>query len=114
MARAMTNDEFEDLAEQFYRETGYLAPGKDWPAMRGGDPRGDYDTRLAKWTQWKEQRADAAASEHCAAQLRSEGLPHMAHLLEGLRKIAAQNSDDPILSNIEQGVRDGLAKAETR
>ena len=52
----MTNDEFEALAEQFYNETGYLAPGKDWPAMLGGDPRGDYDVRLAKWTEWKRQQ----------------------------------------------------------
>jgi hypothetical protein len=105
----MTNDEFEDLAEQFYNETGYLAPGKDWPAMRGGDPRGDYDTRLEKWTEWKAGRAAAA---HCADQLRNEGRPDLAHPLEGLMKIAANKSDDPVLSNIEQGVRDGLAKAE--
>lgn len=30
---------------------------------------------------------------------------------EMLSAIAAQNSDDPVLANIEQGVRDGLAKA---
>jgi hypothetical protein len=53
----MTNDEFEDMAREFYEETGYLAPGKDWPAARGGDPRGEYDVRLEKWTQWKAKRS---------------------------------------------------------
>jgi hypothetical protein len=54
----MTLEEFEDMAEQFYRETGYLAPGKDWPAMRCGDPRGDIDLRMAKWKEWKAKRRD--------------------------------------------------------
>jgi hypothetical protein len=87
----MTNDEFEELAEQFYNETGYLAPGKDWPAMLCGDPRGDYDVRLAKWKEWNQRRA--------------------AGPLAPLEVIAANHSSDPVLANIEQGVRDGLAKA---
>lgn len=52
----MTIDEFEQLAERFYRETGYLAPGKDYPAMLAGDPRANYDVRLAKWIEWKSQQ----------------------------------------------------------
>lgn len=35
----------------------------------------------------------------------------MGHSLNDLKAIAFNHSDDPILSNIEQGVRDGLAKA---
>lgn len=33
--------------------------------------------------------------------------------LQPLRDIAANNSADPVLANIEQGVRDGLGKAES-
>lgn len=42
------NDRFEELAAQFYRDTGYMAPGKDAPAALGDN----YKVRSAKWTAW--------------------------------------------------------------
>lgn len=57
---------------------------------------------------------DAAATGYCADQLRADGRPDLAHLLQGLMRIAANKSDDPVLSNIEQGVRDGLASSATK
>lgn len=59
----MTLEEFEDMAREFYEETGYLAPGKDFPAALAGDPRGEYDTRLAKWTAWKLERTKRTTGE---------------------------------------------------
>jgi hypothetical protein len=56
----LTLDEWEEMAEQFYRETGYLAPGKDWPAAMVGDPRGDDDVRREKWIEWRTQRSAKA------------------------------------------------------
>jgi hypothetical protein len=45
----MTNDEYEKLADQFYRETGMMAPGKDQPAAMGGP---DYEKRWNAWKNW--------------------------------------------------------------
>ena len=32
------NEWFEEVAEEFYRKTGMMAPGKDQPAAMGGHP----------------------------------------------------------------------------
>lgn len=41
------NERFERLAEEFHRETGVLAPGKDDAA-----PSMDYEDRLDLWRRW--------------------------------------------------------------
>ena len=45
------NERFEYMAELFYKQTGYMAPGKDCPAAFGG---GDYDKRIEMWKEWVE------------------------------------------------------------
>lgn len=47
------NERYERLAEEFYRATGMLAPGKDSPAAFGTDP---YERRLEAWTKWRAER----------------------------------------------------------
>lgn len=53
---ADANDEFERIAAEFYRETGYLRPGKDAPFRANADP--NYDAkRAAEWEWWRTSRA---------------------------------------------------------
>lgn len=44
---------YEKLAEDFYKETGLIAPGKD-AAAGSGQP--DYDVRWAKFQEWLTRR----------------------------------------------------------
>lgn len=46
------NERFEYMAELFYKETGFMAPGKDSPAAFGVTDR---DERDAKWKEWTEE-----------------------------------------------------------
>lgn len=52
-------DRFERVAAMFYRETGWLAPGKDNSAAACGDDD-SYEHRRAAWEKWYESRANAA------------------------------------------------------
>lgn len=53
----MTADErFELLAEEFRKDTGMLAPGKDQPAACGGTPT--HEERRAAWRKWLRGRLD--------------------------------------------------------
>jgi hypothetical protein len=45
------NERFEYMAELFYKQTGYMAPGKDSPAAFGD---GDIDKRIEMWREWTE------------------------------------------------------------
>ncbi len=45
------NERFEYMAELFYKETGFMAPGKDSPAGMGATDR---EARQAKWGKWIE------------------------------------------------------------
>lgn len=45
-----TNDAYEELAEEFYKETGVMAPGKDMPAEMGNHY--PYEERLERWCAW--------------------------------------------------------------
>ena len=46
------NELFEELAEQFYKETGYMAPGKD----AGYSESRSYEERMNKWGEWNKKR----------------------------------------------------------
>jgi len=48
------NQEFEALADAFYRETGLLAPGKSVPAAMAGD----VEDRHARWEAWLKEREE--------------------------------------------------------
>lgn len=48
----MTIELYEKLAEQFYKETGMLAPGKDVPPELGNDSK-PYGVRRAEWERWR-------------------------------------------------------------
>ncbi len=61
---SLTNEEFEELAMLFYRETGHLAPGKDAPRELAGDE----EIRRAKWVEWRAKRAAQAAPKPQAAR----------------------------------------------
>jgi hypothetical protein len=45
---------YDDVAEQFHRDTGFMAPGKDQPAAMGGYPT--IDERRAAWYAWRDKR----------------------------------------------------------
>ena len=45
------SDRFEVMAEKFYRETGMMAPGKDFPAELSGPDCGE---RVDAWKIWIE------------------------------------------------------------
>ena len=45
------NERFEYMAELFYRQTGFMAPGKDSPAGFGATDDGE---RLKVWKSWAE------------------------------------------------------------
>lgn len=52
------NELFEQRAEQFYRDTGVMAPGKDEAMLGGHTP---YEVRTTLWEYWcKVQREKAA------------------------------------------------------
>lgn len=46
------NERFEYMAEQFYRKTGMLAPGKDDPLCHGEDY---LKNRIAEWYRFAEE-----------------------------------------------------------
>ena len=52
------NDEYEELARQFKKDTGLLAPGKDAPSAVGGDPDYNPTHRREEWDKWMEKRRD--------------------------------------------------------
>lgn len=59
---ADANESFEEAAALFYRETGYMAPGKSVPMEMGGE---DYDVaRQGAWTHWVARRKRRSC-EHC-------------------------------------------------
>jgi hypothetical protein len=45
----MTNEQYELLAEQFYKDTGVMAPGKDQPPELYTV---DYSERSTRWIKW--------------------------------------------------------------
>lgn len=45
-------ERFELHAERFYRETGYLAPGKSVPMAMAGSPFADDEHRGEAWDEW--------------------------------------------------------------
>jgi hypothetical protein len=51
-------DQWEDLAEEFHKETGFLRPGKDYPMGYGLDEAREVE-RVAAWTAWAEKRRSA-------------------------------------------------------
>lgn len=59
-------DQFERLAEEFYRETGKLRPGKDVPSLRA-ETEEDAAERESLWLQWAAARKIALANKVKAA-----------------------------------------------
>lgn len=51
-------ERFEAWAEEFYRETRMMAPGKDEPAAWGGTAT--YEERQATWSEWHAKRRTKA------------------------------------------------------
>jgi hypothetical protein len=54
-------EEWEDLAEQFRKETGYLRPGKDVSAAYGETDE-MRDERYAAWDRWIAEKLAKAQS----------------------------------------------------
>ena len=53
------NERYEILAEQFYRETGFMAPGKDSTGQEGIS-KSDTIVRLEVWALWHKHRTEIA------------------------------------------------------
>ena len=51
------NERFEQLAKEFYADTGFMAPGKDYPAAAGNCPEADESYRQDVWHAWLKGRA---------------------------------------------------------
>ena len=46
------NERFERMAEEFDADTGFMAPGKDFPAAAGNSPHADESYRQDVWHAW--------------------------------------------------------------
>lgn len=66
MSAALTpTEQFEQLADAFFRETGMMAPGKDQPGELGGP---SYGVRWAEYMNWLERRRYDGLLEQCERQ----------------------------------------------
>ena len=63
------NDAYEELAAQFSKDTGLMAPGKDVPAAVGADPIYNYEYRVQEWKKWLEKRSLHRKKEVTNAQI---------------------------------------------
>lgn len=52
--------DFEEQAEVFQKETGWMRPGKDMPAAYAGDERDDREKRYAKYDAWVKTKLNKA------------------------------------------------------
>lgn len=59
-------DQWEDLAEQFHKETGFLRPGKSYPMAAGLSEEREAE-RSAAWKSWSEKRRDGMIARVRAA-----------------------------------------------
>ncbi len=64
-------DQWEDLAEEFYRETGFLRPGKDYPAA-AGNPEEREEQRNTAWRIWADVKKGKLLAQVRAALARSK------------------------------------------
>lgn len=48
--------EYEEMAKQFYEDTGLMAPGKSVSTAAANDPSYNSDLRRRKWYEWLEAR----------------------------------------------------------
>ena len=64
-------DQWEDLAEEFYRETGFLRPGKDYPAA-AGNPEEREEQRNTAWRIWADVKKGQLLAQVRAALARSQ------------------------------------------
>lgn len=51
------SDRYDRMADQFYRETGIMAPGKDVARLDPTGGGGTYDERCEAWGKWITERA---------------------------------------------------------
>lgn len=59
-------DQWEDLAAEFFKETGWLRPGKDYPAVAALNDSQEYQ-RESAWEVWVGRRKAALAEKARAA-----------------------------------------------
>lgn len=62
-------EDFEEQAEAFHRETGFMRPGKDMSFAGGGED--DQDVRRAKYIEWVTSKL--AAGRAALASIRRKG-----------------------------------------
>ena len=60
----MTIEHYEQLAKQFQRDTGLLAPGKDVPTTAANDPQYSLTHRQQTWYKWFTTQRDKAVPGH--------------------------------------------------
>jgi hypothetical protein len=65
-------EQFEDLAEKFHKETGFLRPGKDMPMAAGHDEEREAE-RDAAWKAWAENRRNDMIGRVRAAIAKATG-----------------------------------------
>jgi hypothetical protein len=73
---------YEADAEAFYRETGFMAPGKDVPMAMGGQDEGE---RRAAYEQWVGARG---ANQQAGILRGAEAIEEVARLREALENFA--------------------------
>lgn len=59
--------DFEEQAEAFHRETGWMRPGKDVPSSFS-EERADFETRRLKYAAWVQTKIEAGRAALAAAK----------------------------------------------
>lgn len=107
-----SNEEFERLAEEFYQDTGFFAPGKDVPAALGGS----FDERQALhllWRQWnalRSLRGQVAEQGKWNAELQREN-DEMRGVIETFGRITSHKEIDRAVTIFKWEVHDVLLRA---
>jgi len=97
---------YEEAATQFYKDTGFMAPGKDMPAAFGGGA--DYDeSRQGAWRVWLAERTQATALSMSNALEAMEEYGRKDAELE--QKLAA--TEEMAHNNLKGAYAEGIEKA---
>lgn len=106
-----SNEEFERLAEEFYQDTGFFAPGKD-PAALGGS----FDERQALhllWRQWnalRSLRGQVAEQGKWNAELQREN-DEMRGVIETYGRVLTHREEDRAVATVKWEVHELVLQA---
>lgn len=100
---------FERVAEQFYRETGFIAPGKSVPMEMAATQHNDLRQRA--YEAWHLQRREL---RHKTILDAAEAISAMYGALSAVERGQLDDLPPEVASAIQQQVSAAIAKAESR